>query len=95
MKALGAIFALFLLVAGGGCGVQQSYLAQPGSIREQQLELQFAAHRFDPYPSDTMGPAVEGVRPRDYDIPPPDVYQGRWWTPWGGQADSWWSRGGF
>ena len=97
MKTRCALIALLFLLAGGGCGMPRSYLTQPGSMEHQQMMIrkQLAAHRYDPYPSDTMGPAIDELRPRDYDRPPDDVFQSRWWTPRGGQADSWWSRGGF
>jgi hypothetical protein len=103
MKMRCALIALLFLLAGGGCGMPQPYLSplttptQPGSMDHQDLmrSKQLAAHRYDPFPSDTMGPAIDELRPRDYDRPPGDVFQSRWWTPQTGQVDSWWNRSGF
>ena len=97
MKTCCALIAVLFLLAGGGCGTPLPRLTQPGviDIRQEMIRKQLAAHRYDPYPSDSMGPAMDDVRPRDYDRPPPDVFQSRWWTPRGGQVDSWWNRGGF
>ncbi len=97
MKTRSALIALLFLFAAGGCGTPLPFSSQPVSSEHQQMMMrkQLAAHRYDPYPSDTMGPAIDELRPRDYDRPPEDVFQSRWWTPQGGQVDSWWNRGGY
>lgn len=47
----------------------------PGSAKDQQTR----ALRYDPYPiSDEPDAAMAGVRPRDYDVPPPQTSRARW-----------------
>ncbi|MEN6405823.1 MAG: hypothetical protein ABFC77_05055 [Thermoguttaceae bacterium] len=46
----------------------------PGSEQVQQNR----ALRYDPYPDAEMGPAITGVRPREYDKPPAEPSRARW-----------------
>ena len=46
----------------------------PGTATQQQAR----ATRFDPYPENEPGPALTGVRPREYDRPIPEVDRSRW-----------------
>lgn len=36
------------------------------------------AHQFDPYPDNTVGPKLDGSRPREYSAPPPEAQKARW-----------------
>ncbi|MFZ5832648.1 MAG: hypothetical protein ACOY3P_21380 [Planctomycetota bacterium] len=48
-----------------------------GPERVQQAK----AERFDPYPENEPGPAIEGARPPGYENPLPEVVRGRWVRP--------------
>jgi len=76
MKPIGRLFwAMLFLSALGGCkGVEMPSLFHPGSGEVQRAR----ALRYDPYPDNDIGPAVTGVRPRDYDKPPPEPSRARW-----------------
>jgi hypothetical protein len=66
---------LLLLIALGGCkGVAKPDLTHPGSAPVQQAR----ALRYDPYPENEPGPAMVGVRPREYQTPPPEPSRARW-----------------
>ncbi|HEV3416310.1 MAG TPA: hypothetical protein VG056_05840 [Pirellulales bacterium] len=62
------IVALTLGVAAAGCS---SSVARPNWFGPQppQAYQQNQAQRYDPYPDDSLGPAVLGGRPRDFDRP--------------------------
>jgi len=49
----------------------------PGPADRQQQR----AVRFDPYPQDNGGPALTGVRPREYEKPIPEIDRARWQQP--------------
>ncbi len=64
----GAIVSSLLLVAGvTGCSssLGKPTLQPQGPVSYQQRQ----AEKFDPFPDDTLGPAVVGGRPRDYGQP--------------------------
>jgi hypothetical protein len=63
------MLALALALGPAGCCVSQPSLLHPGPEPVQQARAQ----RFDPYPSNELGPNVEGGRPRDYQNPPPEI----------------------
>ena len=56
-----------LAVAAAGCSssLAKPTLQAPGPVSYQQHQ----AERFDPYPDDTLGPAVVGGHPRDFGQP--------------------------
>ncbi|MGD0384205.1 MAG: membrane or secreted protein [Thermoguttaceae bacterium] len=69
--------AILLLLFFGLAGCQSTAkpsLAHPGSAQTQQNR----AVRFDPYPENDIGPALVGVRPRDYENPIPEPARARW-----------------
>jgi hypothetical protein len=67
--------ALPILLWMGGCRTTaRPDWTHPGSAAEQQKR----ALRYDPYPDNEAGPALTGVRPREYDVPPPEVSRARW-----------------
>jgi len=78
-----------VVVAVAGCagGNSTPMWGWQGTVGQQRS----AAHKFDPYPSNTGGPPLPEVRPREYDAPPAEPYQGRWNVP----GDRWYDRGGF
>lgn len=47
---------------------------QAGTIDYQRR----LAHQFDPYPDNTLGPKLDGSRPREYSAPPPEAQKARW-----------------
>ncbi len=58
-----------------GCkGVAGPCWLHPGSAQAQQAR----ALRYDPYPENETGPKMPGVRPREYDRPPPEPSRARW-----------------
>jgi hypothetical protein len=72
VQAVGVVF----LAALGGCKTTEGpSWFHPGSAQVQQAR----ALRYDPYPQyDEPDSAMAGVRPRDYDVPPPEVSRARW-----------------
>jgi hypothetical protein len=46
----------------------------PGAAKTQQNR----ALRYDPYPENEPGPTMVGVRPREYQKPPPETSRARW-----------------
>jgi len=74
MNRLGRWLLAFLLVGStGGCMSGPKWL-HPGPAPYQQDK----AVRFDPYPDNDIGPAMVGVRPRDYDKPLAEPSRARW-----------------
>ncbi len=66
---------LLSLVAAGGCvHTEGPNWCHPGGARAQQTR----ALRYDPYPENDVGPSMVGVRPREYDKPPPETSRARW-----------------
>ena len=66
---------LLLLVTFFGCkGIEMPSWFHPGSAEVQRSR----ALRYDPYPENEIGPAVVGVRPREFDKPPPEASRARW-----------------
>lgn len=64
---------LVLIGVTGGCMSGPRWL-HPGPAAYQQDK----AARFDPYPDNDIGPALVGVRPRDYDKPLAEPGRARW-----------------
>ena len=54
-------------IAAGGCSssVARPNWLNPGPVAYQRNQ----ALRYDPYPEDSIGPAIVGGRPREYDQP--------------------------
>ncbi len=69
-----ATVPLLFLVTGGCAGTEGPNWCHPGSARVQQAR----ALRYDPYPENDGGPPMSGVRPREYEKPPPEVSHARW-----------------
>ena len=70
-------FILCLAISFGPAGctnLAKPDLTHPGSTTAQQNR----AVRFDPYPESTSGPAMTGVRPREYENPIAEPAQARW-----------------
>lgn len=66
---------LLLWVAAGGCSsMAMPNWSHPGSAAVQQRR----ALQYDPYPENEPGPPLVGVRPREYDKPPPEPSRARW-----------------
>ena len=65
---------LVLSVLGGCKTTAKPSLTEPRGADVQQKR----ALRYDPYPDTNAGPAMTGVRPRDYDIPPAETTRARW-----------------
>jgi hypothetical protein len=70
-----------ILIALGGCKTTaKPDWTHPGPAREQQGR----ALRYDPYPENESGPPMAGVRPREYETPPPEPSRARWYREkWG------------
>ena len=67
--------ALLTLTALGGCkGTAGPCWLHPGSAQEQRAR----ALRYDPYPENEPGPSMAGVRPREFEKPPPEPSRARW-----------------
>jgi hypothetical protein len=65
-----------ILITLSGCSsIATPDWINPGSAQAQQTR----ALRYDPYPDNEAGPAMVGVRPREYEIPPPEPSRARWY----------------
>jgi hypothetical protein len=69
-----ALYGLFFFCLAGCASVARPSLAHPGSAPVQQSR----AVRFDPYPENEPGPALVGVRPREYEKPIAEPSRARW-----------------
>ena len=66
---------VLLLTALGGCQrTAGPCWLHPGSAHSQQTR----ALRYDPFPENEAGPTMVGVRPREYQKPPPEPSRARW-----------------
>ena len=75
MNRLGLLAVGLLLVASSGCATTaMPSWSHPGPDAVQRRR----ALQYDPYPEAEIGPSVEGLRPREYDKPPPEASRGRW-----------------
>jgi hypothetical protein len=58
-----------------GCrGIETPNWFHPGDWKTQRER----AKRYDPYAENEPGPPMEGIRPREYDKPPPEPSRARW-----------------
>ena len=76
MKRLyGLAAGLLVLAAVDGCKhtAGPNWL-HPGGAQSQQIQ----ALRYDPFPENETGPAMAGVRPREFEKPPPETSRARW-----------------
>jgi hypothetical protein len=76
---------LLALVAAGCETTSRPSLSHPGTAQQQQAR----AVQFDPYPENIPGPNMDGIRPRDYDKPIPEVDRGRMTNPTNPWSASW------
>jgi hypothetical protein len=75
MYRITAIIILLVICGFAGCqSTAMPSLKHPGTMQEQQNR----AVRFDPYPEKEPGPALTGVRPKEYENPLPETYRARW-----------------
>jgi PBP1b-binding outer membrane lipoprotein LpoB len=70
---LAAIALLVVVMLSGCCSPYMAppSILNPGSEQYQQRR----AEKFDPYPDPNIGPSVAGMRPPDFQNPPPEVLQ--------------------
>jgi hypothetical protein len=70
------VAAVLLLALLSGCpSVAGPCWLHPGPARVQQTR----ALQYDPYPqNDEPNSAMAGVRPREYEVPPPEPSRARW-----------------
>jgi hypothetical protein len=69
-----AFFVLGFVTLAGCQSTAPPDLRHPGSAQVQRNR----AVRFDPYPENEPGPAMIGVRPRDYENPISETARSRW-----------------
>jgi len=79
------LLAAMLVLGPAGCRtLAPPNWFRPGTAKYQQER----AHQFDPYPEKESGPPIVGVRPLEYQNPPPEVQRTRpnklrsRWFPW-------------
>jgi hypothetical protein len=72
-----ALAGILVGCAGPNSSIAPPPLFRPGTAATQQNR----ALRYDPYPENEPGPAMVGVRPREYVKPIPEVDRARWQTP--------------
>ena len=70
-----AVVVSALIAIHGGCSptIRMPRLLHPGTAAYQRAQ----AEQFDPYPQNDMGPAIDGGRPIDYQVPVPQVERSR------------------
>jgi hypothetical protein len=71
---LSAVGLLVLVAVCGCCHTEFPSWSHPGS---EDVQVRRAL-RYDPYPQVENGPATAGVRPREFDQPPPEPSRSRW-----------------
>jgi hypothetical protein len=71
---MSAAALILLVVLCGCCHTELPCWSHPGS---EDVQVHRAL-RYDPYPETDVGPAGDGVRPREYDQPPPEPSRARW-----------------
>ena len=70
----------FLMILVGCKSTAGPCWLHPGTARTQQTR----ALRYDPYPESNPGSAMIGVRPREFEKPPPETSRARWFLgKWG------------
>lgn len=69
-----AIVLPILIAPAGCCSTARPDWTHPGGAEVQQKR----ALRYDPYPENEPGPVLTGVRPRQYEVPPPETSRARW-----------------
>ena len=81
-RLLLSALALALATCSGCASLGKPDWLDPGPARSQQRR----AVRFDPYLQDDMIPSslrlplTDGLRPRDFAVPVPEVRRSRWWA---------------
>lgn len=76
------LLLLIAVAAAAGCSNQTGVPRLQAGPLDYQRRL---AHQFDPYPDNTLGPKMDGSRPREYSAPPPEAQKARWVRPAPGQ----------
>jgi hypothetical protein len=76
------VLALAAATCSGCASLGKPDWLDPGTARSQQRR----AVRFDPYLEDDIAsslrlPLTDGLRPRDFAVPVPEVRRSRWWAP--------------
>ena len=76
------VLALGAATCSGCASLGKPDWLDPGTARSQQRR----AVRFDPYLEDDIAsslrlPLTDGLRPRDFAVPVPEVRRSRWWAP--------------
>jgi hypothetical protein len=76
------VFAVAAATCSGCASLGKPDWLDPGTARSQQRR----AVRFDPYLEDDIAsslrlPLTDGLRPRDFAVPVPEVRRSRWWAP--------------
>jgi hypothetical protein len=75
IRSIFIVFGAILLGVLGGCArTAGPCWLHPGTAQSQQNR----ALRYDPYPENDSGPAMVGVRPREYQQSPPEPSRARW-----------------
>ena len=69
-----SVASLVLVVCAGCQDVAGPNLYHPGTAAAQRTQ----ALRYDPYPENVPSSNMAGVRPREYEIPPPEPSRARW-----------------
>jgi hypothetical protein len=69
--------AAFSVLLGGCASLTPPDIMHPGTTAHQRQQAQ----RFDPFPDDSIGPKMEGVRPRDFSDQAPEPSRARWPVP--------------
>jgi hypothetical protein len=83
MPAVAAALIQALVTCSGCASLGKPDWLDPGPVRSQQRK----AVRFDPYLEGgplTSSPGVallDGLRPRDFSAPVPEIRRSRWWAP--------------
>ena len=64
LRIVFAMLPILVLVSVSGCNIRPD-LSPPGDIYTQRYQ----AVVHDPFPSDDLGPVIEGARPMEYERP--------------------------
>ena len=78
MRRWAPLFVMTIWLNSGCQSMGRPNWFNPGPAQYQRAQAQ----RFDPYPDQNIGPAMAGVRPREYADQLPEATRARW-NQWG------------
>ncbi|MCE9546929.1 MAG: hypothetical protein K8T25_15750 [Planctomycetia bacterium] len=73
-RAAWVLLAIVAAISSSGCGALEPYLRDDLPMAYQRRRIE----RFDPFPDNSIAPAMVGCRPPDFEQPRTEPVQARW-----------------